>query len=160
MAIPDIATLTYLSSLVVVGRVASAAVSTQAPQSVQTPIGQSRPTSPQSPSGITVPITTYQVDVERTLRGTPPAQLTVTQIGNPIRNAIPSPDDAPLVQAERYVLFLQPSGSGDGSYAAVGDIQGRLALDAQDRLHVIGSGSPATRPFDGQPLSTLIAALP
>jgi hypothetical protein len=158
-AIPDLATLTRQASLVIVGQLSAPGSISQTPQPVQTPIGPTRPVPGQPNSGaISVPVTTYAVEVERVARGnaTPGTQVSVVQSGNPIRNALPSQDDTPMAMGERYVLFLQRADSGSGSFLQVGGIQGRLAIDAQGRVHPVGSGSPATRAHDGQPVDDFL----
>jgi hypothetical protein len=162
-AIPDLATLTRQAELVVVGRVAAPGTTRQDAQPAQTPIGptigptrtgQGQP--PPGGAGISIPITTYIVDVEREARGAPlpGARITVTQSGNPIRGAPPSADDVPMAAGERYVLFLRSA--ADGTFFVVGGIQGRLLVDAQGNVHPVGSGSPATRSHDGQSLDAFL----
>jgi hypothetical protein len=155
--IPDLATLTRQAKLVIVGRVQSAGTTRQVPQPIQTPIGPTRTAPGQPSAGISIPLTTYTVDVERVVRGGPPsgAQISVVQSGSPIRDALPSQDDVPMSQGERYVLFLEQSPTG--ALVTVGGVQGRLKIDAQGRIHPVGSGSPATRGRDGQQLDSFLA---
>lgn len=160
-AIPDLTTLTRLANLVVVGRLASPGVTRQVAQPIMTPIGPAigptRSGQPQSGGGgINIPVTSYSVDVERVVRGTPPpgAQLVLVQSGNPIAGAPPSADDPPLTAGERDVLFLQRA--DDGTYFLVGGPQGRLTIDAQGNVHTVGAGSPATRGRDGQALDAFL----
>jgi hypothetical protein len=163
-AIPDLATLTRQADLVIVGQVASTGTTRQIAEPVQTPIGPAiGPTregqgQPPIGGGISIPMTTYVVDVERVARGgLPPvagSQISLTQPGNPIRGAPPSADDAPLAPGERYVLFLQLA--ADGTFYVVGGVQGRLAVDAQGTVHPVGSGSPATRGHNGQALDAFL----
>jgi len=160
-AIPDLATLTHQADLVVVGRLAAPPTTRQVAQPIQTPIGPAvGPTrvgqgqAAPGGGGISIPITTYTVDVERVARGAATPQITVTQSGNPIRGAPPSADDVPLATGERYVLFLQAA--ADGTFFVVGGVQGRLVVDAQGAVHPLGSGSPATRGHDGQALDAFL----
>lgn len=148
-----------MADLVIVGRVTAPGTTRQLAQPPQTPIGPTRavPGTPAAgDGGISVPVTTYSVNVERVARGSaaPGSQLSVAQSGNPIRGAVPTQDDAPLAADERYVLFLQKADAA--TFLVVGDIQGRLSIDAQARVHPVGSGSPATRGHDGQPLDAFL----
>ena len=160
-AIPDLAALTRQADLVVVGRVESPGTTRQVAQPIQTPIGPSiGPTragqgQPTGSGGISIPIATYIVDVERVARGTATPRITVTQSGNPIPGAPPSGDDVPLAAGERYILFLQAA--PDGTFFVVGGVQGRLVVDAQGLVHPVGSGSPATRGHDGQSLDAFLS---
>jgi hypothetical protein len=160
-AISDLPSLTRQSDLIVVGRVESPGTTRQVAQPIQTPIGPSigptRAGQGQSTGsgGISIPIATYTVDVERVARGTTTPRITVTQSGNPIPGAPPSGDDVPLAAGERYVLFLQAA--PDGTFFEVGGIQGRLVVDAPGLVHLVGSGSPATRGHDGQSLDAFLS---
>jgi hypothetical protein len=140
-AIPDLTALTRLANLVVVGRIASPGTTRQVSS---------------GGSGISFPVTTYSVDVERVVRGAPPpgTQIVLAQSGNPIAGAPPSADDPPLTAGERDVLFLQRA--DDGTYFLVGGPQGRLTIDAQGNVHTVGAGSPATRGRDGQMLDAFL----
>jgi hypothetical protein len=159
-AIADLASLTRQADLVVVGRVASPGTNRQVAQPIQTPIGPSigptRAGQGQTigAGGISIPIATYTVDIERVARGTATPRITVTQSGNPIPGAPPSADDVPLAAGERYVLFLQAA--TDGTFFVLGGVQGRLVVDAQGNVHPVGSGSPATRDHDGQSLDDFL----
>lgn len=164
LAISDLATLTRQAEVVVVGRVAAPGTTRQVAQPVQTPIGPGiGPTRtgqgqlPPGGGGISIPITTYMVDVERQVRGAPlpGTRITVTQSGNPIRGAPPSADDVPMAAGERDVLFLQSA--PDGTFFVVGGVQGRLLIDAQGNVHPVGAGSPAARSHDGESVDALLS---
>jgi hypothetical protein len=142
LAIPDLAALVHGSVAVIVGRVAG--------QGVAGTVG------PTNPNEVSQPVTTYPIMIERLIRGIAPGdQISVAQFGNPIRGAPPGPDDRPFSPDERYVLFLVPTDAG--TYTTVGGVQGRLAIASADRIHTVGSGSPATRAYDGQSLDALVA---
>jgi hypothetical protein len=159
-AIPDLATLVHESDLIVVGRVAGD--------------GTSRlPAQPgQSPGASTVlgglPVTDYPFDVERVARGalvSPGARITLIQPGGTIKVPIfpggPSrtrvvqfEDDTLMARADRYVLFLKPAEGG--AFSVVGGAQGRLIVDAQNRVHPLHAGIPPTHAYDGQTLDAFL----
>jgi hypothetical protein len=141
LAVPDLASLVHMADLIVVGRVAGP--------------GATGTVAPVNPGELSQPLTTYPIALERLIRGQPGADpLEVTQFGNPIRGAPPGPDDAPLAAGERYVLFLKQIAGG--SYVTVGGVQGRLRVDGANTVHLVGSGSPATRAQEGQSLDAFV----
>jgi hypothetical protein len=141
VAVPDLDSLVHMASLVVVGRVVAA--------------GTPGTVAPSNPGEVSQPKTTYPVAIERVVRGQSAAStVNVTQFGNPIRGAPPGPDDQPLQAGQRYVLFLQQI--PDGTYVTVSGVQGRLSVDNANNIHLVGSGSPATRAYEAQPLDALL----
>jgi hypothetical protein len=160
-AIPDLATLVRESDLIVVGRVAGD--------------GTSRlPVQPgQSPGASAVlgglPVTDYPFDVERVARGaavSAGARITLIQPGGTVKVPIfpggPSrsrvvqfEDDTLMARGDRYVLFLKRA--EDSAFSVVGGAQGRLVIDAQNRVHPLHAGIPPTHAHDGQTLDGFLA---
>jgi hypothetical protein len=131
-AILDLGSLVHQSGVVVVGRIAGA-----------NPVGGfGQPGQP--------PTTVYRVDVESVVRGSPPAGQQIVVNGQ-------VEDDASLNANGRYVLFLKLV--ADGSYFIVGGAQGALWVDGADNVHPVNPGSPPTHAYDGQSLSTFLAAV-
>lgn len=95
------------------------------------------------------------VSVEAVVRGPAAAgqQLSVVQ---------DHPEEGPTMHVgERYVLFLVQARAG--TYYSTGGAQGRLLVDANDIVHPVNPGAPATHTYDGQSLATFttaVAAIP
>jgi hypothetical protein len=179
LAIPDLAALTRMADVVVVGRVAGDGVTRLVAQPAQTPIPFQPPAGAAPPptrvippqasraTSFSIPTTHFAVQVERVIRGTSPAaQIEVVQPGGIISSPVvpggPSltrtvqiEDDALMKRDERYVLFLQRT--ADGTYVMTGGPQGRLSLDAQGRVHPVHVGALAARAHDGQTLDNFVA---
>ena len=117
-------------------------------------------------SGTTgLPVTDFPVEVERVVRGAGAvsgARITVIQPGGSVKvpifpggparaRRVQIEDDSLMSPGERYVLFLRAAEAG--AFRVVGGAQGRLTVDAQDRVHPLHPGIPPTRGHDGQTLS-------
>jgi hypothetical protein len=88
------------------------------------------------PAGASTTQQEFQLSVDRVLRATtpPPSTLSVVQAGTRGDRTAAS-EDPPLIVGSRYVLFLKRG--ANGKYGIVGGPQGRLLVDAENRLHPI-----------------------
>jgi hypothetical protein len=190
-AIPDLATLKSQADLVVVGRIAQngttnlvtqpgnagAPAAAPAPFQLsdkkanavkQLPAPQSS-TDPSVPNAnIGTPVTTYEVQIQRVLKGSVTGQINVTQLGGKVsldtfpggpklQRTVVFEGDTLLNAGERHVLFLKRA--NDGTFFVVGGPQGRLSIDNTDKLQPIDSTAPAHRGRAGGTLEAFIAEL-
>jgi hypothetical protein len=95
--------------------------------------------------------TNVDVSVDTVVRGSAAVgqQLSVIQAQ--------AEDGPPMRAGERYVLFLVHDDAG--TYYSAGGAQGRLLVDAADTVHPVNPGAPATHAYNGQSLSSFIAAV-
>jgi hypothetical protein len=88
------------------------------------------------------------VQLEKTLKGQPPATINIQQPGGTVRNFhVRVPGTALLRPGTQYVLFLEPAPAG-GAYHLVGMMQGAFRVDRQrkgaERHIVLPLGSLST----------------
>jgi hypothetical protein len=186
-AIPDLASLTRQSDLVVVGRVTSDGVTVLLQQPVATPANNPPPQTTQ-PKGayppppppalqrqgqLTVsqpqtPVTSYQIQIERVGRGTASVSehITVSQPGGTI--SVPTVPGGPVLTRNVQVEDDIPMRAGeryvfflkranDGTFFVVGGAQGRLSIDGSGHVHPLNPGAPATHSHDGQALDSFLS---
>lgn len=100
----------------------------------------------------------YDVRVDRAFRttGAMPSTVTVAHAGSRGDSARDN-EDPPLLVGSRYVLFLRRA--ADGRYGFVSGPQGRLLVDAANRLQPVLAGDKATALLQNRTIEQLIALL-
>jgi hypothetical protein len=192
-AIPDLATLKSQADLVVVGRIARNGTTNRITDSGNSrataptppPLDlsdkkanavkqQPAPAAPPSSTDANIananlgtPVTTYDVQIERVLKGSSASsQIVVGQLGGKValdtfpggpklQRTVVFEGDTLMNAGERHVLFLKRA--SDGTFFMVGGPQGRLSIDNTDQLHPIDTTSPAHHGRAGETLDGFIA---
>ena len=100
----------------------------------------------------------YEVRVDRAFRatGAAPTTVTVAHAGSRGETARDNADP-PLLVGSRYVLFLRRA--ADGRYGFVSGPQGRLLVDAANRLQPVLVGDKATALLQNSTIDQLIGLL-
>lgn len=192
-AAPDLATLKADSDLVVVGRIAKTGVTQMihetgnnsnitapapAPVTVdgkkanaeklQPPVPDVAPKSPVANANLGTPVTTFSVLVERAIKGSAPAQISVTQLGGKVtldtypggpklQRTVEFEGDTLMQPGERHVLFLKRA--NDGTFFVGSGPQGRLSIDQAGNIHAIDANAPALKAHDGAKLESFLNAV-
>ncbi len=119
-------------------------------------------------ANIGTPVTTYEIQIQRALKGSITGQISVTQLGGKVsldtfpggpklQRTVVFEGDTLMNAGERHVLFLKRA--NDGTFFVVGGPQGRLSIDNTDKLQPIDSTAPAHRGRAGGTLEAFIAEL-
>jgi hypothetical protein len=191
-AAPDLATLKANSDLIVVGRIAKAGttrmvvqtgnsgISAPAPDRLGVDAKKSdaeklQPPAPGLPSqnlignaNLGTPVTTYAVQVEQSIKGSAPAQISVTQLGGKVtldtypggpklQRTVEFEGDTLLQAGERHVLFLNRA--ADGTFFVGSGPQGRLTIDQSGKIHPVDANAPALHGHEGDNLQAFLSGL-
>jgi hypothetical protein len=192
-AAPDLATLRDNSDLVVVGRIAREGTTRMvaqtgnnasiggpapAPFSVDPKKAEAEKAQPPAPgpssttqvgnANLGTPVTTYTVQVERSVKGNAPAQISLAQLGGKVtldtypggpklQRSVEFEGDTLMKPGERNVLFLNRA--SDGTFVVGSGPQGRLGIDQTGKVHPIDPNAPALKAHEGADLEGFIGAV-
>ena len=192
-AAPDLPTLKANSDLVIVGRIVKVDatklitqtgndrnVSAPAPAAVnldpkKAQAEKLQPPAPGLPSknpvanaNLGTPETTYTVQVERSLKGNAPAQISLTQLGGKVtldtypggpklQRTVEFESDTLMQAGERNVMFLNRA--ADGTFFVGSGPQGRVSVDPANRVHAIDPHAPALKAHDGADLESFLGSI-